>query len=142
MSNPPTQQETPTGFVVASPWSTVDKVMYVDVKCYLSSVRASRNVLSTRNSARSINNVATDQTFVLPVTSTELPASQREFVADPGNVMTVISSNRPVHAILVRESGMLDLGQITMFVISSSIVSIKFINDQKLGDTEVNLVVV
>jgi hypothetical protein len=136
------QTDTPSGFVCAAPWATVDRTLYVDVKAYLASVKYNRNVLSTRISAKSKNNVALDQTFLLPRASTNQANSEYEYKSVPNNQMTVISANRPVHIVLTRESGVLDLGLQTVFIISSPIISVKFSNTENAGDAEVNLIVV
>lgn len=136
------QTDTPSGFVCAAPWATVDRTLYLDVKAYLGSVRYNRNILSTRNAARSANNIALDQTFVLGQTDKNAARSVYEHRAAANNSMTVISANRPVHVVVVRESGELDLGMQTIFVISSSIVSVRFANTENAGNVEVNLIVV
>lgn len=134
--------DTPDGFVVAAPWSSIDRALYIDVKCFLSSIRSVRNVLSARLVAKSINNVVLDQSFSLLQAAEGSDFSTFEYQAKAGNVAMVISSNRPVHVILTRASGTLDLGQITMFAISSPIVSVNFVNDENQGDAEINLIVV
>jgi hypothetical protein len=134
------QHDTPNAFVVASPWATASKVLYVDLKCFLASVRSNRNVLSARNSARSINNVVLDQTFKLPATGTSVADATYTYTAAGGNVMTVINANRPVRAVITTANGTLDLGQITMFVLSSPIISVVFTNDLNEGDVEINLI--
>lgn len=136
------QTDTPSGFVCSAPWATVDRTLYVDVKAYLASVKYNRNVLSTRNAAKSKNNVALDQTFLLPRAAQGQANAEYEYRAVPENQMTVISANRPVRIILTRESGELDLGLQTIFIISSPIVSVRFSNTQNAGDAEVNLIVV
>jgi hypothetical protein len=136
------QTDTPSGFVCAAPWATVDRALYVDVKAYLGSVRYNRNVLSTRFAAKCENNIVTDQTFILGQVEKNMAFSTFEFKAHAKNVMTVVSANRPVHLVLVRADGELDLGLQTMFVISSSIVALRFSNTENLGNAEVNLIVV
>jgi hypothetical protein len=136
------QTDTPSGFVCAAPWTTVDRTLYVDVKAYLASVRYNRNVLSTRNAVKSKNNIALDQTFVLPKADKNTANATYEYRATAQNQMTVVSANRPVHIVAVRETGELDLGLQTIFIISSSIVALRFANTQNEGDAEVNLIVV
>lgn len=136
------QTDTPSGFVCAAPWATVDRTLYVDVKAYLASVRYNRNVLSTRNAVKSKNNVALDQTFVLPRADNGQANASYEYKATPQNQMTVISANRPVHLVIKRETGELDLGLQTIFIISSPVISVRFTNTENAGDAEVNLIVV
>ncbi len=136
------QTDTPQGFVCAAPWATVDRTLYVDLRCYLASVRYNRNVLSTRIAVKSKTNVALDQTFVLPKAAPGAANSGYEYVAVPNSQTVIISSNRPVHLILVRESGRLDLGMQTLFVTSSPIVKVIFANTENAGDAEINLIVV
>lgn len=136
------QVDTPNGFMVAAPWSTVDKTLYVDIKAYLASVRLNRNVLSARVAVKSKTNVATDQTFLLPQTSNDQANSSYVYTAVPDNATTVVSSNRPVHLVLTTPNGVLDLGQQTLFIFSGPIISVGFTNSQNVGPAEVNLIVV
>ena len=140
MNAPVVQTDTPSGFVCAMPWATVDRALVVDVKAYLASVRSNRNVLSTRFAARSKSNIAIDETFVLPA-SVGAPA-WRDFMAPADNVLCVVSANRPVHMILTRETGEIDLGLQTLFVTSSPIAKIRFANTENLGNAEINLILV
>lgn len=138
--NASVQTDTPGGFVCAQPWATVDKTLVVDVRAHLASVRYNRNVLSARAAAKSANNIALDQTFMLPANVGAV--ARYEHLAAPGNVMTIISSNRPIHLILTRETGELDLGLQSMFIISSPVVKLAFANTENKGNAEVNLIVV
>ena len=136
------QTDTPRGFVCAAPWATVDRTLYVDVKAYLASVKYNRNVLSTRVGAKSKNNVALDQTFLLPAAGHQQANNAYEYRAVPNNQMVIVSSNRPVRIILTRESGVLDLGLQTILILSSPIISLVVTNTENIGDAEVNLIVV
>jgi hypothetical protein len=136
------QTDTPSGFVCAAPWATVDRTLYVDVKAYLASVKYNRNVLSTRVGVKSKNNVALDQTFLLPKAGHQQANNAYEYRAVPNNQMVIVSSNRPVHIILTRESGVLDLGLQTILILSSPIISLNITNTENIGDAEVNLIVV
>jgi hypothetical protein len=136
------QTDTPSGFVCAAPWATVDRTLYVDVKAYLASVRYNRNVLSTRVGVKSKNNVALDQTFLLPKAGRQQANNAYEYRAVPNNQMVIVSSNRPVRIILTRESGVLDLGLQTILILSSPIISLNITNTENIGDAEVNLIVV
>ena len=136
------QTDTPSGFVCAAPWATVDRTLYVDVKAYLASVKYNRNVLSTRVGAKSKNNVALDQTFLLPAAGHQQANNAYEYRAVPNNQMVIVSSNRPVRIILTRESGVLDLGLQTILILSSPIISLNIMNTENIGDAEVNLIVV
>ena len=136
------QTDTPSGFVCAAPWATVDRTLYVDVKAYLASVKYNRNVLSTRVGAKSKNNVALDQTFLLPAAGHQQANNAYEYRAVPNNQMVIVSSNRPVRIILTRESGVLDLGLQTILILSSPIISLNITNTENIGDAEVNLIVV
>jgi hypothetical protein len=136
------QTDTPNGFVCSAPWATVDRTLYVDLKAFLASVRTNRNVLSTRIAVKSKTNVAVDQTFLLPqVASGQLPAEYK-YEAIPDNQMTIVSANRPVHLMLTTPNGILDLGQQTLFVITSTIISLTFKNVENAGNAEVNLILV
>lgn len=134
--------DTSSGFICAAPWATVDRTLYVDVKAYLAGVKYNRNVLSTRIAAKSKNNIALDQTFLLPKVDVNQAQTQYEYKASAKNQMTVVSSNRPVHMTLVKEGGTLDLGMQTIFIITSPIVSVTFTNKENIGDAEINLIVV
>lgn len=136
------QTDTPSGFVCAAPWTTVDRTLYVDVKAYLASVRYNRNVLSTRVGAKSKNNVAQDQTFLLPKAGAGQAPADYLYKGIANNQMTIVSSNRPIHVVLTRESGELDLGMQTILILSSPIISLRFANTENAGDAEVNLIVV
>jgi hypothetical protein len=136
------QTDTPSGFVCAAPWATVDRTLYVDVKAYLASVKYNRNVLSTRVGVKSKNNVALDQTFLLPKAGRQQANNAYEYRAVPNNQMVIVSSNRPVRIILTRESGVLDLGLQTILILSSPIISLNIMNTENIGDAEVNLIVV
>lgn len=136
------QTDTPSGFVCAAPWATVDKTLFVDVKASLASVRVNRNVLTTRVAARSKNNVVLDQTFLLPKTLVGQALSEYEYKAVADNQMMIISANRPVSIILTTANGVLNLGLNTIFIISSPVVSIKFANAENIGNAEINLIVV
>jgi hypothetical protein len=136
------QTDTPSGFVCAAPWATVDRTLYVDVKAYLASVKYNRNVLSTRVGVKSKNNVALDQTFLLPKAGRQQANTAYEYRAVPNNQMVIVSSNRPVRIILTRESGVLDLGLQTILILSSPIISLNIMNTENIGDAEVNLIVV
>jgi hypothetical protein len=134
------QTDTPGGFVCAAPWTTVDRGLYVDIKAYLASVKYNRNVLSTRLAVKSKTNVAKDESFVLPRAAKNQANTSYEFRATPLTQMCIISSNRAVNIVLVRETGELDLGQQTLFIISSPIISVRFTNTENLGDAEINLI--
>lgn len=134
------QTDTPSGFVCSAPWTTVDRALYVDLKANLASVKYNRNVLSTRVGVRSKTNVALDQTFILPRASNHEANNSYEYRAVANNLMTIISANRPVRVVLVRESGELDLGLQSLFVITSPIISVRFTNTENLGDAEINLI--
>lgn len=136
------QTDTPGGFVCAAPWATVDRTLYVDVKAYLASVKYNRNVLSTRVAAKSKNNVAQDQTFLLPQSGDGQAPTEYLYKGIANNQMTVVSSNRPIHVVITRESGELDLGMQTILILSSPILSLRFTNTENKGDAEVNLIVV
>jgi hypothetical protein len=134
--------ETPDGFVVAAPWASTDKVLYVDVNAYLSGVRFKRNVLSTRNGAQSKNNVVLDQSFLLPRVAEGVPLEQYTYTAVPDNQMTIVSANRAIELVLTTPNGVLNLGMNTIFIITSTIVSLRFKNLANLGDAQINLIVV
>lgn len=136
------QTDTPSGFVCAAPWATVDRTLYVDVKAYLASVKYNRNVLSTRVGVKSKNNVALDQTFLLPKAGYQQANNAYEYRAVPNNQMVIVSSNRPVRVILTRESGELDLGLQTILILSSPMISLRITNTENIGDAEINLIVV
>lgn len=99
-------------------------------------------LLGTRNAAKSKNNVALDQTFLLPKAGSGQPANAYEYLGVPLNQMVVVSSNRAIRIVLTRESGELDLGLNTIIVLTDSFVKLRFSNDANEGDAEVNLVVV
>ena len=136
------QADTVNGFVSAAPWATAERTMYLDLKAYIAGVRYNRNVLSSRHAARSRTNVLTDQILALPAVPAGAQVSRHEFTAPANNTMTVISANRPVRLVLQRESGSLDMGLQSLFVISSSVVSILLENSSNDGDAEINLLVV
>lgn len=134
--------ETPSGFICAAPWQSVDRALYIDVNAYLASVRMNRNVLSARVGMRSANNIVTDQTFILTRSDKHRADAYYEVAAKAGNVSTVLASNRPVHVVLKRESGELDMGEQTLLIVTSPIVSLKVTNRQTDGDAEINLIMV
>lgn len=140
MSTPFNQLPGPT--VCVSPWTTVDRVLYVDLKAFLASVRYNRNVLSTRIAVKSQTNVAIDETFVLPAMPKDKPSAKRKLDFVSGNQATIVSTNRPVHLVVTRESGTMDMGLQTLFVITNSIIALEFENSQNLADVEINVVTV
>ena len=122
--------------VCVKPWATVDRTLYVDLKAYLSSVRFNRNVLSTRVAAKAKNNIASHQTLVL-----EPGAPPFKYSAPADTSMVIVNANNPVRMTLSRESGQIDLGEQTLFVITSSIHSVEFVNTGT-ATSEVNLIIV
>ena len=128
--------------VCVAPWTTVDRTLYVDLKAFLASVRYNRNVLSTRVAVKSKTNVALDECFILPKSGTTRPATGRRIDLVPGNAMTIVSANRPVGLKVSRESGELDLGTQTLFIITSSIASLEFTNVVNEADVEINVITV
>lgn len=141
---PPTQRpsviDSPNGFVCTSPWSSVDKTLFVDLKVNLASTRQTRNILAARGAARSKSNIHSERSFVLSQVATGLPASEFTVDCDADNMFTVVSSDRPVRLIVTTPNGRLDVGQITMFVLTSQVVKLEFANTANAGNAEVNLV--
>lgn len=88
-----------------------------------------RFIRSARVAMRPINGSSVYQKFVLPSVATT-PYSSNTLYAMEGNIGTVISADSPVHMILTMLNGnSYDLGYNTVFVISTNIYSIDFIND-------------
>lgn len=128
------------GQVCASPWGTVDKLLYLDVKAFVASKRYNRNILSSRYTAKSKTTVFTDQTITLPYIKDGAP-STFTYTALPGNSMTIVSANTLVNVVVKTPKGELDLGAQTIFVISSPIMSLVLTNAIEL-DVEINLITV
>lgn len=140
MSVPPNQL--PGATVCVSPWTTVDRTLYVDLKAFLASVRYNRNVLSTRIAVKSKTNVARDETFVLPVMPQGKAATKRRIELESGNQATIVSTNRPIHLIVSRETGVMDMGMQTLFVATDSLVALEFENSLNQADVEINVITV
>ncbi len=123
----------------ASPAGQTSQSLILDLACTLASARRMRNVLKTRNVATSAVPVLQDQVFVLPQTTGGAPSSQTVKAA-AGGTCVVVSADTPVHLVLTNSNGTLDLGQNTMFVLTSGFVSLSVTNDQNTGDATVNCI--
>lgn len=129
------------GVYNVSPQTNPGKTLVVDLSCFIAGARSTRNVLKTRNTAQNSGGGFTQEAFELPVAATGQAPSQKVIVA-PNNVATVVSSDLPVHIILTTNNGTLDLGLNTLFVITSSVVSLNFINDAGIGTANVNCLII
>lgn len=134
--------DTLTGVQVATPWTTVDSTLVVDLKCSLASVRYTRNVLSARSAIRSQNNIKQELTFVLDKTEQGKPPTEYEHVCPPSNVGVVLVSNRPVRLRVTNESGSLDVGLTKMFVLMAPTQKVFVSNDEQEGPAEIILIVI
>ena len=70
------------------------------------------------------------------------PSAKRKLDFVSGNQATIVSTNRPVHLVVTRESGTMDMGLQTLFVITNSIIALEFENSQNLADVEINVITV
>lgn len=134
----PIVTETPSGFVVTCPWKTLDKALIVDVKAFLASERFTRNVLTTRISAKSASGILKEEAFILSMPVSGVPVF-RDFEPAPGNIALLIASNYPVLLELTTETGSLSLGQNTLFVITAPVVKVRISNTAGIGNAEVNV---
>jgi hypothetical protein len=137
-----TTTDIPNGFKVVSPLATTDKTLVLDIKCFLASKRLTRNVLSTRNAVKGVANIYEEAGFVLPVVKANGAPSEYEYVHKPGNLATILVSNRLVGLKIKTVNGVLDLGLTTSFILTSSLVSMTITNTMNEGDAELNLIVV
>lgn len=132
----------PNGSVDNQNWGRADQALLIDVAAYLTSKKQMRNVAMARTVNVGSGNVVTDMSFSLP-NNGNLPPAQYEFTAPNGNIATFITSSLPVRLLLSTPNvSMLDLGPVTMLILTSPIVALKFVNDQQQGSCEVKLVVV
>ena len=133
-----------TAFEVETRQQVPDKTLIIDVRAWLSSKKLSRNVLSVRNGVMSRSNIALDQVIRLPYVTPGVggvfTASTFTYTAPADNKMVIVSSNTPVYAELTTPSGTLDLGTITLFVLTSPITQIAFTNSRNITDVELNIV--
>ncbi len=132
----------PNGQITNENWGRADRALIVDLSAYLGSVKQMRNVALARTVNVGSGNVVTDMDFSLP-NNGNLPPAEYKFSAPNGNIATLITSSLPVHLWLTTPYvADLDLGPVTMIVLTSPIIGLRFVNDQKEGSCEVKLVVV
>lgn len=141
MSNPQIT-DTPNGFVCVQPWAYVDKTLIVDLNVYLASVRQTRNILSTRNAVKSQSNIHEESSFILPKVADGVAPTEYEHTFKSGNLTVIFESNRPVRLIAKNTNGTIDLGLTTLFVLTSSLISLKMVNEKNEGNAEVNLIAI
>lgn len=134
--------DTDNGFVCVSPWASVDKTLVIDIKCNLSSVRLNRNILSARMGIKSQSNTHQEAGLILPKVANGQAASQYEYTHVPGNLSTVLTTNRPVRLKIKTLAGELDMGLVTAFVLTAPLIGLTLINEQNEGNVEVNLIVI
>lgn len=130
--------ETETGFVVMCPWKTLDKALIVDLKAYLASERFTRNVLTARVAARSESGILKEEVFILSKPVNGVPV-YRDFDPAPSNIALIVASNYPVEIQITNNSGTLNLGQNTLFMVTAGVVKMRVSNTQGLGDAEINI---
>lgn len=130
--------ETPSGFVVNCPWKTLDKALIVDLKAYLASERFTRNVLTARVAAKSASGILKEEAFILSNPVNSVPV-YRDFEPAAGNIALIVASNYPVLIEVTTETGQLNLGQNTLFVVTAPIVKVRISNTLGLGNAEVNV---
>lgn len=134
--------QVPDGNITNEQWGRADQALIVDLSAYLGSVKQMRNVLMARTVNVGAGNIVTDQSFSLPAQQSGQAPAQYQFNASPGNIATVITASLPVHLFLSTSRIQdLDLGLVTMLVLTSPITGLKFVNDGGQGSTEVKLVV-
>ncbi len=117
------------------------KTLVVDLSCFIASAMKTRNVLRVRATAQNDGQLS-QISYTLKQTNAPAAPTQATIPAPAGNVATVLSSNTPVHLIVTTPNGTLDMGQNTLFVITSPIVSIKAINDQNIADADLNCIII
>lgn len=134
---------TPDGSVTNENWGKADQALIIDLAAYLGSVKQMRNVALARTVNVGSGNIVIDQSFVLGPQANGAAPQSYTFTAPPGNIATLVTASLPVHLILSTSTNPnIDLGPVTMFVLTSPITGLKFINDQKQGSTEIKLVIV
>ncbi len=130
------------GVYTVAPQTTQTKTLVVDLDCFIAGTRTTRNVLRTRNTAQNTNGNFFQQGFSLAQVASNTPPAQLIIPAPSGNEATIVSADSAVHLILQTTTGTLDLGQNTLFALSSPIVSLTFINDLNIGNVNINCIIV
>lgn len=136
--------QTPNGSTTNENWGKADQALIIDLAAYLGSVKQMRNVALARTVNVGSGNIVIDQSFVLqPLANGNAAPQSYTFVAPPGNIATLVTASLPIHLYLSTSTNQnIDLGPVTMLVLTSPITGLKFVNDQMQGSSEIKLVVV
>jgi len=114
--------------VVEMPLRDSARVLYFDLKAYESGRKFHRNVLAARNAVAPAANFITEQTLVVPSSSTPTEATHT-FQGTPGNVVTVMAASAPLRVRVTRDTGVCDLGLQTLMILTSPCLSITLVNE-------------
>lgn len=132
----------PNGSITNEQWGRADQALIIDIAAYLGSIKQMRNVAMARTVNVGAGNVVTDMSFVLPVAANGAAPSSYQYNPAPGNIATLITASLPVHLYMSTPNvEKLDLGQVTMLILTSPITGLYFVNDGGQGTTEIKLVV-
>lgn len=126
----------------SAPFGQQSRSLIIDLVANLASARMLRNVLKVRNIVTSSLSIMRNEVITLPQVASTAAPSQVVISPETQTSGMVLSSDTPVRLILVNNAGTLDLGQNTMAVLTSGIVSLTIINDQNLNAANVNLILV
>ena len=126
----------------STPFGAQGRSLVVDLSVNMASARQLRNLLKIRNVVNSSLSSMRNESVTLPQVASGQAPSQLEITPSTQTSALVLSSDSPVRLILVTSNGSLNLGEQTLFVFTSGIVSLTLINDQNLNACNVNLILI
>lgn len=132
MSTPPT--------TIDLPLRETSKTLLVDIKVSEVGRRLHRNVLAARNAIVPPANFTTEQTLRILRPATASPGTSHVLQGAPGNTVTVVCATAPLQIKVTRDTGVLDLGLQTLFVMSSPLLSLELLNHDVLQDVDVEII--
>lgn len=133
MSTPP--------MVVSLPLREVPKSLIVDLRIYEVGRKIHRNVLMARDAVVPPANLTMEQTLTIPHrTSATVPS--HTVIGTPGNTLTVMTASAPLRVRVTSNTGVHDLGLMTLLVFTSEILSLVLENesDDATKDADVEII--
>ncbi len=128
--------------IPVAPYSSIGKTLIMDLSCNLASRDMARNIMRVRATSSNGTGLVLDQQFTLTQSASGQAFSTTTIEAPSGNAATVVSADNQVHVVLVTATGTLDMGENTIFVITSPIVSVQVINDLNIANVNVACLII
>lgn len=113
--------------VVELPLREIPRTLMFDLKGYEVGRRLHRNVLMARTAIRPSTNFISEQTLTLDAVGGT--ATSHNLEGKPGNRVTVMCASAAVRMVLTTSAGVLDLGLLPFFIITSEILALAITNE-------------